>query len=55
MLDKYDLADNSWLKTTFAIREKWSMTYGRNTFSAGHDRRKLSSIVSFSVVSRIFI
>ncbi|KAG5627338.1 hypothetical protein H5410_012556 [Solanum commersonii] len=35
MLDKYDLADNSWLKTTFAIREKWSMTYGRNTFSAG--------------------
>ncbi|KAK6784373.1 hypothetical protein RDI58_017828 [Solanum bulbocastanum] len=35
MLDKYNLADNSWLKTTFAIREKWSMTYGRNTFSAG--------------------
>ncbi|KAH0645299.1 hypothetical protein KY284_033183 [Solanum tuberosum] len=43
MLDKYDLANNSWLKTTFAIREKWSMmTYGRNTFSAGTRSTQLS-------------
>ncbi|KAF3631729.1 hypothetical protein T459_26025 [Capsicum annuum] len=34
MLDKYTLKDNSWLKDIFAMRETWSMTYGRNTFSA---------------------
>ncbi|XP_009801826.2 protein FAR1-RELATED SEQUENCE 5-like [Nicotiana sylvestris] len=42
MLEKYDLGDNSWLKNTFAIREKCSMTYGRNTFSAGMRSTQLS-------------
>ncbi|XP_060213351.1 protein FAR1-RELATED SEQUENCE 5-like [Lycium barbarum] len=42
MLEKYDLGVNSWLKTTFAIREKWSMTYGRNIFSAGMRSTQLS-------------
>ncbi|XP_075093778.1 protein FAR1-RELATED SEQUENCE 5-like [Nicotiana tabacum] len=42
MLEKYDLKDNSWLKNTFAIREKWSMTYGRNVFSASMRSTQLS-------------
>ncbi|XP_075089661.1 protein FAR1-RELATED SEQUENCE 5-like isoform X2 [Nicotiana tabacum] len=42
MLEKYDLKDNSWSKNTFAIREKWSMTYGRNIFSAGMRSTQLS-------------
>ena len=44
MLEKYDLKDNSWLKNTFAPREKWSMTYGRNIFSAGMQSTQLSEI-----------
>ncbi|XP_060200856.1 protein FAR1-RELATED SEQUENCE 5-like [Lycium barbarum] len=42
MLEKYDLEDNSWLKNTFVVREKWSMTYGRHTFSAGMRSTQLS-------------
>ncbi|XP_059306539.1 protein FAR1-RELATED SEQUENCE 5-like [Lycium ferocissimum] len=42
MLEKYDLESNCWLKNTFAIREKWSMTYGRNTFSGGMRSTQLS-------------
>lgn len=42
MLEKYDLEDNSWLKSMFAIREKWSITYGRNIFSASMRSTQLS-------------
>ncbi|KAM3233315.1 hypothetical protein P3L10_018674 [Capsicum annuum] len=42
MLDKYKLEDNSWLKATFAIWEKWLMTYGRNTFLASMQSTQLS-------------
>ncbi|KAM3238321.1 protein FAR1-RELATED SEQUENCE 5-like [Capsicum annuum] len=49
MLQKYDLEDNNWLKNTFAIREKWSMTYGRNTFSAGMRSTQLSESFNASL------
>ncbi|XP_047253883.1 protein FAR1-RELATED SEQUENCE 5-like isoform X2 [Capsicum annuum] len=49
MLEKYDLEDNNWLKNTFAIREKWSMTYGRNTFSAGMRSTQLSESFNASL------
>uniref|UniRef100_K4D8R2 FAR1 domain-containing protein n=1 Tax=Solanum lycopersicum TaxID=4081 RepID=K4D8R2_SOLLC len=42
ILEKCDLKDNSWLKNTFAIREKWSMSYGRNIFSASMQSTQLS-------------
>ncbi|KAM3302419.1 protein FAR1-RELATED SEQUENCE 5-like isoform X1 [Capsicum chacoense] len=43
MLEKYDLKDNSWLKNTFTLRKKkWSMTYGRDTFSVGMRSTQLS-------------
>nr|KYP45326.1 Protein FAR1-RELATED SEQUENCE 5 [Cajanus cajan] len=32
MLEKYDLKDNSWLKQTFALKEKWALVYGRENF-----------------------
>ncbi|KAL3513564.1 hypothetical protein ACH5RR_026281 [Cinchona calisaya] len=34
MLDMYDLQDNDWLKRMFAIKEKWPLVYGRETFCA---------------------
>nr|KYP66793.1 Protein FAR1-RELATED SEQUENCE 5 [Cajanus cajan] len=34
MLEKYDLKDNSWLKQTFALKEKWALVYGRENFCA---------------------
>ncbi|KAJ1392528.1 FAR1 DNA-binding domain [Sesbania bispinosa] len=34
MLEKYDLQDNSWLKQTFALKEKWALVYGRANFCA---------------------
>ncbi|KAM3343126.1 hypothetical protein P3S68_028092 [Capsicum galapagoense] len=49
MLEKYDLEDNSWLKNTFAIREKLSMTYERNTFSAGMRSTQLSESFNASL------
>ncbi|KAK4731614.1 hypothetical protein R3W88_024602 [Solanum pinnatisectum] len=52
MLDKYDLADNSWLKTTFSIREKWSMTYRRNTFSSGYLKSDLDIVQFFKHFER---
>nr|XP_033517423.1 protein FAR1-RELATED SEQUENCE 5-like [Nicotiana tomentosiformis] len=51
MLEKYDLKDNSWLKNTFDIREKWSMTYGRNVFSVGMRSTQLSESFNGSLRS----
>ncbi|KAM3396165.1 protein FAR1-RELATED SEQUENCE 5-like isoform X1 [Capsicum galapagoense] len=42
MLEKYDLKDNSWLKNTFTLRKKWSMTYGRDKFLVGMRNTQLS-------------
>ncbi|OMO86944.1 Zinc finger, PMZ-type [Corchorus olitorius] len=42
MLETYGLRENKWLKGTFAVREKWSMAYGRKTFSAGLRTTQLS-------------
>ncbi|KAG5620018.1 hypothetical protein H5410_005236 [Solanum commersonii] len=49
MLEKYDLKDNNWLKNTFAIREKWSMAYGRNIFSAGMQSTQLRDFHKYNV------
>nr|XP_028952715.1 protein FAR1-RELATED SEQUENCE 5-like [Malus domestica] len=32
MLQKYNLTDNDWLNRLFAIKEKWALVYGRQTF-----------------------
>ncbi|PKA46963.1 Protein FAR1-like 5 [Apostasia shenzhenica] len=34
MVEKYDLASNSWLAKLYEDREKWSLAYGRETFCA---------------------
>lgn len=34
LLEKYDLSSNAWLAKIFEDREKWSLAYGREIFSA---------------------
>ncbi|WOL03989.1 protein FAR1-RELATED SEQUENCE 5-like isoform X1 [Canna indica] len=34
LIHKYDLATNSWLEEVYASRERWSLVYNRNSFSA---------------------
>lgn len=42
MLDTYDLRENSWIQTTFNLREKWSKAYRKTRFSAGIRSTQLS-------------
>jgi len=34
LLEKYDLSSNAWLAKIYEDKEKWSLAYGRQTFSA---------------------
>lgn len=34
ILDKHDLAGNEWLGKLFEVKEKWSLAYERDGFSA---------------------
>ncbi|KAH6762302.1 hypothetical protein C2S52_019735 [Perilla frutescens var. hirtella] len=34
MLSKYALADNTWLRRLFGLKEKWALVYGRQIFCA---------------------
>lgn len=42
MLDKCNLRENNWLKNLSKLREKWTMAYGRQYFSAGKKSTQLS-------------
>nr|XP_016484692.1 PREDICTED: protein FAR1-RELATED SEQUENCE 12-like [Nicotiana tabacum] len=59
MLEKYDVKDNSWLENTFAIRKKWSMTYGKNLFKhfqrAIDDKRANENKSNFDMTKRISV
>ena len=39
ILHKYNAFDNSWLQSTFEVKEKWAKTYVKMSFSAGMNTR----------------
>ncbi|GAV59706.1 hypothetical protein CFOL_v3_03237 [Cephalotus follicularis] len=48
MVEKYDVLDNRWLNRLFGLRDKWSPTFSRDTFSANirstHESESTNSV-----------